>query len=374
MIKGNPNINVTIGIIGGGQLGKMMAQSAKRQGYRVAILDPQEDCPASQVSDWHIVSHYNDTKALCELSNCCDVITYEFENVDCQAIIDTIPADKFPQGIKTLRISQDRLLEKEFLKTHGFPVGQYEAVLSKEDLQQAIANIGYPCVLKTTRFGYDGKGQVVLISDEDIQKAETLVSQTICVLEAFVPFEKEVSIMISRNLKGQTSVFPVSENHHIHNILHTTIVPARLPDDVLERVQEIAERIADALQLVGTLGIEFFVTADNQCYVNELAPRPHNSGHYSIEACNMSQFDVSIQAVLQLPMPVIKLYSSVVMINVLGQHVDAVFALKKEKPNWHFHDYGKLESKVNRKMGHVTVLSEDVEETLREIKELEIWE
>lgn len=369
----NPNIAVTIGVIGGGQLGKMMAMSAKRQGYSVVVLDPQENCPASQVCDDHIVATYHDATALKQLADCATVVTYEFENVDCKTILEVIPKEKFPQGVQTLEISQNRVLEKEFLQTNGLPVGDYAVVTHVDALDEAVARIGYPCVLKTTRFGYDGKGQVVLRSESDKQSASMLLAQQPCVLEAFITFEKEVSMMISRNTLGEVSIFPVSENVHKNNILHTSVVPARISEDLAERIKEYTITIAHALDLVGTLGIEYFVCDNGVVYVNEMAPRPHNSGHYSIEACNFSQFDVSIQSVLGLPMPTILLHQPVVMVNVLGQHQDGIIALKNNESNWHFHDYGKLESQVNRKMGHVTILTQDVSSTLLKIESSNIW-
>lgn len=370
----NPFQEIVIGIIGGGQLGKMLAQSAKRQGYRVIVLDPQVDCPASQVSDQHIIAAYHDASALKQLADLCTVVTYEFENVDCQTIQMTIGAHKFPQGTKVLEISQNRLFEKEFLTQCQLTIAPYCAVRSVEQLELALEKIGYPAVLKTTRFGYDGKGQVVLKSKADVLEAQQLVKQTECVLEAWVSFNQEISLMISRNAKGECSLFPVSENQHHHNILHTSIVPARISDELRLKAHKYAQKIADELQLVGTLGIEFFVGLDGELYVNELAPRPHNSGHYSIEACNFSQFDVSIQAILNLPMPQITLHSSVIMVNVLGQHLEKVYALRQAKPLWHFHDYGKTESKINRKMGHITILTTDIANTLEDIKQTYIWD
>lgn len=366
----NPFQQIIIGIIGGGQLGKMMAQSAKRQGYGVIILDPQKNCPAAQVCDKQIVASYNDAQALKKLNDCCSVITYEFENVDCQMISQMIDKTKFPQDINILEITQDRLREKSFLSDCQINIAPFVPVSTIEALELAIAQIGFPCVLKTTRFGYDGKGQVVLKSFSDILSAKQLVEQGDCVLEGWINFEKEVSIMISRNAKGESSIFPISENKHINNILHTSIVPANVSDGLRQTIIHIAEKIAEQLQLVGTLGIEFFVDKNEKVYVNELAPRPHNSGHYTIEACNFSQFDTSIQSVLNLPMPNIKLLSPVVMVNVLGQYLTAIETLKKEKANWHFHDYGKLESKTNRKMGHITILTTDTATTLHELADV----
>lgn len=359
----------TIGIVGGGQLGKMMAQSAKRQGYQVIILDPQENCSAAQVSDHQIVAAYHDVQALMTLGKQADIVTFEFENVDTETLKAAIPTEKLPQGTKILEITQHRILEKRFLNAQGIPTVKWAEINGSEDLTQAIRELGYPSVLKTVRFGYDGKGQVVLRSEADLETAIALIDKGTCILEQWVTFEKEVSLMISRNINGETSVFPVAENVHRNNILHTTVVPAQVSPLVSAKVQQYAETIAQALALVGTLGIEYFVTAAGEVYVNELAPRPHNSGHYSIEACNFSQFDTSIQAVCQLPMPTIQLLSPVVMINILGQHLPKFYQLRTEQSMWHFHDYGKGEAKHNRKMGHITALCQEVLETKRQLEE-----
>lgn len=357
---------IVIGIIGGGQLGKMMSQSAKRQGYQVAILDPIENCPAAQVSDVHIKADYTDKKALAQLEKMSTVVTYEFENVDLHTIESIMPSEKFVQGTNTLKISQNRLYEKEFFQQHHFPVGQFEKVTNVEELLQAIDKIGYPSVLKTTRFGYDGKGQVVLKGEKDLQQAKALVSSAECVLEQFIKFTKEVSVMISRNQNGAYSLFPIAENIHRQNILYCSIVPARISKGLENKIKQLTLSIANTLNLVGTLGVEYFVVDDETVYINEIAPRPHNSGHYSIESCNFSQFDTSIQAILNLPMPNIVQYSPVVMFNVLGQDFERVAQFRKEKANWHFHDYGKSTVVHNRKMGHITILTQDIADVLEQ--------
>ena len=369
----NPNLDITIGIVGGGQLGKMMAQSAKSSGYRVIILDPQKDCPASQVSDQQLVAAYNDPVTLKELCQLSTVITYEFENVDAETLKQLTNTSNFPQGVQVLEITQNRILEKNFLRSNGLPVGNYEPVYETSHLMPALEKIGYPAVLKTCRFGYDGKGQVILKDSSHLPQAMELVENSECILEAWVPFSKELSIMVSRNASGQLSLFPVSENQHRDNILHLSIVPARISSNIEMRIQDLAKRIADKLDLVGTLGIELFLVEEETIFINELAPRPHNSGHYSIEACNFSQFDTSIQAVLGLSMPNIQLLKPVIMVNVLGQDQEKVFELKTHKPNWHFHDYGKKEGKYNRKMGHITILTDCIQTTLKEIDDTRIW-
>lgn len=359
-----------IGIVGGGQLGRMLTQSAKRQGYTVIILDPQKNCPASQVCDEHIMAPFDDANALQKLGELSDVVTFEFENIDSDKLNRCIPNSKLPQQTHLLRLTQHRIREKESLNALGIRTVDWRAVTTVEELQQAVAEIGYPCVLKTTRFGYDGKGQVVLKNTADIAQATQLLNEQACILEEWLTFEKEVSVMVSRNPQGECSFFPVAENVHVNNILHTSMVPARLSKQTTEQVRRYTEKIANAFQLVGTLGIEYFVTAEGEVFVNELAPRPHNSGHYSIEACNFSQFDTSIQAVCGLPMPNIHLLSSVVMVNVLGQHLSLMRQLRCKQAMWHFHDYGKNEAKHNRKMGHMTILTDNCEEVLAHIEQL----
>ncbi len=363
----------TIGIIGGGQLGKMMAQSAKKMGFVVGVLDPNQNCPAAQVSDWNIRADYADTKALREFARRATVLTFEFENIDAKALQEMEELAAIPQGSEVIAITQDRIKEKRFLESIEVSIAAFEVVETIDQLNAAVEKIGYPCILKTTRFGYDGKGQVVLKSEADKVEAEALIADNSCILEAWVPFSKELSVMIVRNQKGETTIFPVSENIHVNNILHESIVPARISPVVSGKAVEAAQQIADALQLVGTLGIELFLTKDDDIFVNELAPRPHNSGHYTIEAMSLSQFDAHIRAVAGLTMPKARLLSDVVMVNILGQDMEDSLAFRDKKAEWSFHYYGKEDLHTNRKVGHVTILTKDVEETLIEIENTGIW-
>lgn len=364
----------TIGIIGGGQLGQMLTFAAKQAGMRVVILDPNPDCSAAQAADSSIVAEYSDKKAIEELARRSDVLTYEFENVDLEALEDVSDKVLIPQGTELLRITKDRLREKIFLKEHGLQVAPFAAVSCKEDLVSAIEEIGYPSVLKTCEGGYDGKSQVVLHTREDLKNADELLEQGRCILEGWVEFSMECSVMVARNMDGAISVFPVSENIHRNQILHESIVPARMSEELQSNAKKMAEKIADSLNLCGILGVEMFVGADGRLYVNELAPRPHNSGHYSIEACNFSQFAVHNRAICNWPMPKIDLLSPVVMVNILGQHVDGCRKLVLKKPQWHFHDYGKGEIRIDRKMGHVTILTDDIEKTLAEVEDTSVWD
>ena len=364
----------TIGIIGGGQLGQMLTFAAKQAGMRVVILDPDPDCSAAQAADSSIVAEYSDKKAIEELARRSDVLTYEFENVDLEALEDVSDKVLIPQGTELLRITKDRLREKTFLKEHGLQVAPFAAVSCKEDLVSAIEEIGYPSVLKTCEGGYDGKSQLVLHTREDLKKADELLEQGRCILEGWVEFSMECSVMVARNMDGAISVFPVSENIHRNQILHESIVPARMSGELQSNAKKMAEKIANSLNLCGILGVEMFVGSDGCLYVNELAPRPHNSGHYSIEACNFSQFAVHNRAICNWPMPKIDLLSPVVMVNILGQHVDGCRKLVLKKPQWHFHDYGKGEIRIDRKMGHVTILTDDIEKTLAEVEDTSVWD
>lgn len=364
--------NNTIGIIGGGQLGRMMALAAKAMGYRIIVLDPTADCPAAQVSDEQIVADYDDKVALRELSEKADVVTYEFENIDYDALKMTQNLVSVPQGSELLSITQDRILEKAYLESANINIAPYAVIVDKEEIESEIKSIGYPAVLKTAQGGYDGKGQVVLHDANDIDTAARLLRYGSCVLEAWIPFEKEISIVVARNLDGQVETFPVAENVHVNNILHITIAPANVTDDVHEEAEEIAKKLADVLQLCGVLAVEMFVTNSGAIYVNELAPRPHNSGHFTIEACSISQFTQHIRAIVGLPLVKPELLKPAVMINILGQHVEAVNEHMADYPQWFVHYYGKKEAKINRKMGHITVLTDEPKAILSEIEETQI--
>lgn len=365
--------NSTIGIIGGGQLGRMMALSAKAMGYRIIVLDPTEDCPAAQVSDEQIIADYDDKVALRELAEKADVVTYEFENIDYDALKMTQDLVDVPQGAELLSITQDRILEKAYLESANINIAPYVIIVDKEEIETEIKSIGYPAVLKTAQGGYDGKGQVVLHDADDIERAARLLRYGSSVLEAWIPFEKEISIVVARGKDGQVETFPVAENVHVNNILHTTIAPADVSADVHEEAEEIAKKLADVLQLCGVLAVEMFVTKSGAIYVNELAPRPHNSGHFTIEACSISQFTQHIRAIVGLPLIKPELLKPALMINILGQHVDAVNERMVDYPHWFVHYYGKKEAKINRKMGHVTVLTDEPRIVLADIEKAQIW-
>lgn len=363
----------TIGIIGGGQLGQMMALSAKEMGFCVGVLDPNPNAPAAQVADWSITADYDDEKAIKELVEKSSVVTYEFENVNADVLKKYVPEKKLPQGIQMLIISQNREYEKAFLDKLDLPIAPYEIIQTSKELKNAVQKIGYPSVLKTCLGGYDGKGQVVIHKKEDINEAEKLLEKSTCVLESWLEFEKEISVIVAGDSNQTYEVFPIAENHHKNNVLFKSVVPAKVSEFSLEKARQIALKIAEALTMQGVMTIEMFVTKNEEIIVNEIAPRPHNSGHYSIEGCNVSQFDLHIRGISGWPLPKIYLHRPTIMLNLLGEEVTRSQVYISEKPDWYFHYYGKDEVKAGRKMGHITIMTDNITNSLEEIKQTKIW-
>lgn len=363
----------TIGIIGGGQLGRMMALSAKAMGYRIAVLDPNPDSPCGQVADEKMIAPYDNVEAISQLAKRSDVITYEFENIDALALEEASKISWVPQGTELLKIARDRIAEKKAITEAGLPVAPYRPVMTDKELKSAIRELGYPCVVKTTTGGYDGKGQIVVKDEAGLTKAAELLSLGPCVMEKWLSFSKEISVITARNTAGEMAVFPVSENIHYNNILHKTIVPARIHEESEKKATELAVRLADSLGMVGTLAVEMFLMEDGSIFINEIAPRPHNSGHYTIEACETSQFGQHIRAVCNLPLGSTALLKPAVMVNVLGEHQEMLLKAVPELPYWNIHLYGKSGAKPGRKMGHATLLRDFVEEGLHEIETTGIW-
>jgi len=355
----------TIGIIGGGQLGRMMALAAKAMGYYTAVLDPTPTCPCGQVADIEITASYGDLDAIKKLADISDVITYEFENIDYDALTYLEKHAYLPQGSSVLKIAQHRYTEKKTIADMGIPVPEFYLIDSAERFDEKLF---YPSVLKTTMGGYDGKGQVVIKTAADAAKARELAARQECILERWIPFDKEISVIVARSVTGEMSVFPVAENLHINNILHQSIVPARISRELEARAIDCARKIADGLNVIGVLAIEMFV-AGGEIYINELAPRPHNSGHYTIDACITSQFEQHIRAVCGLPLGDTRLHTPVVMVNILGEHMD-IERLCNLAGKMHL--YGKAEAKPGRKMGHINMLG-DIDSSLRAIGNAGIW-
>lgn len=362
-----------IGIIGGGQLGRMMAISAKEMGYRIAVLDPTPNSPCGQVADIEITAEFDDLAAIKKLASISDVITYEFENIYYEALRWLEENANLPQGSKLLKITQDRLTEKKAISEAGIEVAPYKFVTSENNLNEAIREIGTPSVLKTCRGGYDGKGQYVIKDDKDLENALSLLDHGPCVLEKWVHFTKEISVIVTRNPAGEVKTFPVAENIHVDNILHQSIVPARISGAVEKDAFEKATHLANRLELVGTLAVEMFVTEEEQIFINELAPRPHNSGHYTMDACETSQFEQHIRGVCNLPLRDTTLLKPVVMVNILGEHVEPILQHIRSSSQGKLHLYGKSEAKVKRKMGHISFVEESVDEALEKINQLNVW-
>jgi 5-(carboxyamino)imidazole ribonucleotide synthase len=364
----------TIGIIGGGQLGRMMAIAAKQMGYKIAVLDPTPNSPCGQVADVEITASYNDLEAIKKLAELSDCITYEFENIDYDALTWLEQHAYLPQRSKLLAITQDREKEKQAIQQAGEKVAPYSIVATKEELETAVKNIGVPCVVKTCRGGYDGKGQFVIRTEEDIIHAIPLLNSGKCIVEAWVPFEKEISVIVTRSVQGEIKTFPVGENIHVENILHQTIVPARIEPNIAQKANDIAINLARSLQMVGTLAVEMFLTKEGEIYINELAPRPHNSGHYTIDACETSQFEQHIRAICNWPLGNTDLLKPVVMVNILGEHLPQSLKNIEHYSNCKLHLYGKKEAKTKRKMGHLNILADTIENALQKAEYLTLFE
>jgi 5-(carboxyamino)imidazole ribonucleotide synthase len=346
----------TIGIIGGGQLGRMLAMAAARLNFQTVVLEPQPDCPAAQVANRQIVAAYDDPAGLSELAASSDVVTYEFENVPVEAarrLARDVPVYPPPRA---LEMAQDRLTEKCFLNDCGIPTARFHSIDSQIDLEAALADFGGQGVLKTRRLGYDGKGQRVFRStDDSAAGGYTELGNVPLILESFIPFVREVSIIAARNLHGAVACYDPAENVHRAGILHTSTLPAKLSAEAAHAARSAAEKLLVALDYVGVIGIEFFVLADGSLIANEMAPRVHNSGHWTEAACVVSQFEQHIRAVAGLPLGNPHRHSDCIMQNLIGDDILSVPDWLK-RDNVLVHLYGKTEARPGRKMGHATQL------------------
>jgi 5-(carboxyamino)imidazole ribonucleotide synthase len=348
--------NATIGLVGGGQLGRMSALAAARLGYRCHILTRETDSPASQVSAAVTISDYHEPAGLREFAAAVDVISFEFENVSAEGLDLLASLKPVRPSPAILRTSQDRVLEKAFLNGAGVPTAPWAPVEDLDGLRAAVERIGLPAVLKTTRLGYDGKGQAMLRGAADVAVAFAALSPKPLILEGFIDFSQEISVVAARAADGAYSAFDTVGNRHRDHILDITLAPARIPEAVNGQAQAIARRIADALDLVGLLAVEMFVDAQGRVLVNEIAPRPHNSGHWTIDACPASQFEMHVRAISGLPLPPANRHSDAVMKNLIGPEDAALWPAILATPGLIPHLYGKTEARPGRKMGHVTRL------------------
>jgi len=397
----------TIGVLGGGQLGRMFAQAAQSLGYRVHVYEPQVGCPAGAVANREVNASYEDAGALREFARGVDVVTYEFENIPAAALAGIAAVVPLHPRADVLHTTQNRQREKAWLRANGFPHVAYAEALDG-DIAAAVGQVGLPCVVKTADFGYDGKGQMKLTTATDLEQAAAIFRGRRCVVEAWCEFTCELSVIVARSSAGETRAFPVAENIHTHHILDVSIVPARVTAEVAVRAATLAEQIAAKLGVVGLLAVELFLTTAGELVVNELAPRPHNSGHWSLDGCETSQFEQHVRAVCGLPLGGVAVREPTVMVNILGdawyapaadaadaagagavgEGAGANEAVRGDKkgagerprlPNWaavlaepraKLHLYGKSEPRRARKMGHFTVRAADVETALARAREL----
>lgn len=362
----------TIGVLGSGQLGRMFAIAARELGYKIIIYSPDNDTPAGAIGDVEFAAPYDDLAKIQEFARQVDVVTFEFENVPSattRAVAEIVPVR--PDG-QVLHVTQHRLREKTFLAGNGFPVTPFRRITTKNDLEEAVRELGLPAVLKTASFGYDGKGQATLKSPADVDPAWVALGGAEGIYEAFVDFEKEISVIAARTASGEFAAFPVFENAHANHILDVTFAPAAISPALTAQAHELAAGILDQLDVVGLLTVEMFVTRDGRLLVNELAPRTHNSGHLTIDACITSQFEQQVRAVCGLPLGSTELRQPAAMANLLGDlwangEPRWADALKDNQVKLHL--YGKAAARVGRKMGHITATGRTANEAVQRVVE-----
>ncbi len=357
-----------LGLLGGGQLGRMFAMAAQSMGYRVTVLDPANDSPAGSVADRHLRADYLDSDALRELGSTCAGVTTEFENVPAESLRILAEHCVVSPPAGSVAIAQDRILEKRFLVANGFAVAPFAVVQnSTEVLPQTHPEL-FPGILKVSRLGYDGKGQARISNAAELDAAFAGMKWEPCVLEQLLSLDNEVSVVVARGFDGEVAAFPAAENRHRHGILDVSIIPAKVSPEIVQNARETAVRIAGKLDYHGVLCVEFFVLADGRLLVNEIAPRPHNSGHYTLDACVTSQFEQQVRVLCGLPLGATAMQGAAVMVNLLGDlwwQGEPKWEEVLRHPHVKLHLYGKLDARPGRKMGHYTVLAATSEEALR---------
>jgi 5-(carboxyamino)imidazole ribonucleotide synthase len=381
-IKSNKNIDpnsvilpsAMLGMLGGGQLGRFFVIAAHEMGYRVTVLDPDKNSPAGKIADVHICAAYDDQSALTTMAKSCQAITTEFENVPADTLSFLAQTTAVRPSAQSVAIAQHRVSEKNFIKASGLPVAPYFVINAEADLPDD-GNDVYPAILKVARFGYDGKGQARVKNKQEAQLAYAQFGHEECVLEKMLKLDYEVSVVLARDAHGNVATFPTSENSHLNGILDVSIVPARGSDAVSYQAQKLAISVAEKLNYTGVMGVEFFV-CNGELLVNEIAPRPHNSGHYTIDACVTNQFEQQVRVLAGLPLGSTRQHSAAVMVNLLGDVWPTnVETGKQVEPDWlqaftnaqlKMHLYGKHEARPGRKMGHYTVLNASRDEAIKQ--------
>jgi len=365
-----------LGIIGGGQLGMMITEAAKKMPEHISkiiVLDPTENCSAEQVGAEQILADFKDKDAIIDLANKSDIITYEIESGDSDVLKSVEKNTEINPSPETLRIIQDKFLQKSFLLENDIPISEFIKIETIEDVKEGLKNFGYPVLLKARRDAYDGRGNFKINSEDEIQKAFDYFQGQSLLLEKFIPFKMEVSVIASRNTKGQIKTYPLVENIHEENILRETIAPARVTEDVTKKSEQIAEKIMAVLKGAGTFGIEMFVTHNNNLVINEIAPRVHNSGHHTLQSSETSQFEQHLRAILGLDLGSTKLIHNTIMYNILGtkgfegEYQPIIFS----EPNVYLKMYGKKISKPLRKLGHFNLVAGNGETVKQLLEKLE---
>ncbi len=380
MTTKNPILpGATLGMLGGGQLGRMFTTAAQTMGYKVIVLEPDVNSPAGIIADQHICAKYTDEVALAQLAKLCDAVTTEFENIPATVLSYLEEKTVVHPSSKALSSTQNRLVEKAFIESLGINVAPYAPIRNMADIDAIADSFQFPAIIKAASFGYDGKGQVVCETADDVRSAFTALNEVECVLEQRINLEREISTVLARSEFGDITHFPVAENVHVNGILHSTTVPSSVPEQQAQKAVEMANKIANGLDYVGTMAVEFFISQEGDIFANEIAPRPHNSGHFSLDACQTSQFEQQVRMLCGLPSGNCELVSPVVMINLLGD------VWGNSQPHWQtllsqpqnkLHLYGKKEARPGRKMGHFNVLAPTIEQAtdiaLRSFEDLKV--
>lgn len=354
-----------LGMLGGGQLGRFFVIAAHEMGYKVTVLDPDKNSPAGKIADVHLCADYDDQLALKQLAETCAAVTTEFENVPAATLEQLAQHCTVRPSASAVAIAQHRVAEKTFFRDAGLPVGAFVVVNNESDLPADDSSL-YPAILKVARFGYDGKGQARVENQQQAQQAFAQFKHETCILEQMLALDYEVSVVLARDAQGKVAAFPLAENSHLNGILDVTIAPARTSEVIKAKAQALAIQIAEKLDYVGVLGVEFFVS-EGKLLINEMAPRPHNSGHYTIDACVTNQFEQQVRALTGLPLGDSHLHNHAVMVNILGdiwKDAEPAWGKSFAHPNLKLHLYGKHEARAGRKMGHFTVLAKDTDSAL----------
>jgi len=354
----------TLGVLGGGQLGRMFCMAARNMGYRTVVLEPDSNSPAAEVADQHIQAEYTSHPALEQMAELCDAITTEFENVPAESLQFLAARKPVHPSAESVAVARHRIQEKDYARKSGLSPAPYACIQSADDIAAAISVTGLPAIIKTTTMGYDGKGQQVVNDQQQLESAFNEMGQVECVLEKKMDLAVEISVLLARNSQGEVASYPAAENEHRNGILHKSIVPARVDTVLAEKARQQATGLANILDYVGVLAVEFFITTDNQLIFNEMAPRPHNSGHYTMDAAVVSQFEQQVRVMCGLPPGDTRLTSPVVMINLLGDLWPVNWQLCMQNPALKLHLYGKHEARAGRKMGHFNLLSASVDEAI----------